>query len=165
MGLVVANSARVRRPSPSASAALNRFEVRTAHSSKLKRLLWSVSSARKAAARGARVVVHEKGGRAGGSMLLSSGVVWRHRELDDFLRECPGGTVELQRLVHERLDDDLAWLESLGARCRVTMTEEPVSGLGRLGRNPLGDALLRRRNTEALARLRAICERRTEPSE
>jgi succinate dehydrogenase/fumarate reductase flavoprotein subunit len=73
-------------------------------------------AAAEATDRGARVVVHEKGDRVGGSMLLSSGVIWRHRELDDFLAECPGGMVELQRLVHERLDDDLAWLERRGAR-------------------------------------------------
>ena len=40
-------------------------------------------------------------------MRLSSGVVWRHRELEDFRRECPGGDPVLQALVHERLDDDL----------------------------------------------------------
>ena len=73
-------------------------------------------AAAEAASRGARVVVHEKGDRPGGSMLLSSGVVWRHRRLEDFRRECAGGTPELQRLVHERLDDDLVWLEGLGAR-------------------------------------------------
>jgi succinate dehydrogenase/fumarate reductase flavoprotein subunit len=64
---------------------------------------------------GLRPRVIEKGTRAGGSMLLSSGVVWRHREWDDFRSECPAGHEELQRLVWERLDDALAWLESLGA--------------------------------------------------
>ena len=78
---------------------------------------WPASSPRRRRPRaGASVVVHEKGDRPGGSMLLSSGVVWRHRDLEDFRRECPGGDPELQRLVHERLDDDLAWLERLGAR-------------------------------------------------
>ena len=78
-----------------------------------------------AAARGARVVVHEKGDRPGGSMLLSSGVIWRHRELDDFLRECPGGDPVLQRLVHERLDGDLRWLEELGAQVVERSTGNP----------------------------------------
>src|SRR6266508_2289202 len=64
---------------------------------------------------GADVVVYEKGDRPGGSMLLSSGVVWRYREWERFRKECPGGEPQLQRLVWERLDDDLAWLESLGA--------------------------------------------------
>jgi succinate dehydrogenase/fumarate reductase flavoprotein subunit len=84
-----------------------------------------LAAAVEATARGARVVVHEKGPRAGGSMLLSSGVIWRHRQLSDFLRECPGGMPELQRLVHERLDDDLAWLESLGARAVERSTGNP----------------------------------------
>ncbi len=64
---------------------------------------------------GLQPVVLEKGDRPGGSMLLSSGVVWRHRSLEDFRAECPGGDPELQRLVHERLDDALDWLERLGA--------------------------------------------------
>ena len=60
-------------------------------------------------------VVVEKGTRAGGSMLLSSCVIWRHRDWNDFRAECPGGDEALQRLVWERLDDALAWLTSLGA--------------------------------------------------
>ena len=64
---------------------------------------------------GAAPVVLEKLDRPGGSMRLSSGVVWRHRELDRFRAECPGGDPVLQRLLFERLDEDLRWLESLGA--------------------------------------------------
>ena len=45
-------------------------------------------------------------------MLLSSGVVWRHRSLDDFRAECPSGDPALQALIVDRLDDGLAWLES-----------------------------------------------------
>ena len=48
-------------------------------------------------------------------MLLSSCVVWRYRSLEHFRAECPGGDPDLQRLVVERLDDAIAWLESLGA--------------------------------------------------
>ena len=82
-------------------------------------------AAAEAASRGARVVVHEKGDRPGGSMLLSSGVVWRYRSFEDFRRECPDGTPELQRLVHERLDADLAWLGRLGARVVARSTVNP----------------------------------------
>ena len=64
---------------------------------------------------GATPVVFEKLDRPGGSMRLSSGVVWRHRELERFRAECPGGDALLQRLLFERLDADLRWLESLGA--------------------------------------------------
>src|SRR5690348_1037559 len=64
---------------------------------------------------GRDVRVLEKGTRAGGSMLLSSCVPWRHREWEAFRAECPDGDERLQRLVWERLDDGLAWLESLGA--------------------------------------------------
>jgi succinate dehydrogenase/fumarate reductase flavoprotein subunit len=64
---------------------------------------------------GATPIVLEKLDRPGGSMRLSSGVVWRHRRLDRFRAECPGGDPLLQRLLFERLDHDLGWLESLGA--------------------------------------------------
>jgi len=71
-------------------------------------------AASEARARGADVLLLEKEPRPGGSMLLSSGVIWRHREWRDFRTESPGGDEPLQRLVHDRLDDGLAWLESLG---------------------------------------------------
>ena len=100
-------------------------------------------TAAEATDRGARVVVHEKGDRAGGSMLLSSGVIWRHRELDDFLRECPGGNVELQRLVHERLDGDLAWLEQRGARVVERSTGNPRTTGVRFDTRSLTEALAR----------------------
>jgi NADPH-dependent 2,4-dienoyl-CoA reductase/sulfur reductase-like enzyme len=64
---------------------------------------------------GAEVSLLEKGDRPGGSMLLSSCVVWRHRDFEDFRAECPDGDGELQLLVWERLDEALAWLRSLGA--------------------------------------------------
>ena len=63
---------------------------------------------------GLQPVVYEKGNRPGGSMLLSSCVVWRYRTLEDFAAECPGGDPDLQRLIVDRFDDALAWLESLG---------------------------------------------------
>jgi succinate dehydrogenase/fumarate reductase flavoprotein subunit len=64
---------------------------------------------------GAEPLVREKGDRPGGSMLLSSCVIWRYRSLEMFREECPGGDPELQRVVVERLDDAIEWLDSLGA--------------------------------------------------
>jgi succinate dehydrogenase/fumarate reductase flavoprotein subunit len=63
---------------------------------------------------GAVLAVFEKGDRPGGSMLLSSGVVWRHRTLDDFRAECPEGDPVLQARIVDELDDALDWLERLG---------------------------------------------------
>jgi succinate dehydrogenase/fumarate reductase flavoprotein subunit len=74
-----------------------------------------LSAAARARELGAASLVHEKGTRPGGSMLLSSCVIWRFREWDDFRAECPTGDEALQRVVWERLDDGIAWLESLGA--------------------------------------------------
>jgi fumarate reductase flavoprotein subunit len=80
-----------------------------------------------ARALGAQVVLLEKGDRPGGSMLLSSGVIWRHSDFDDFRAECPAGDPELQRALWERLDGDLDWLESLGAEVIERETGNPLT--------------------------------------
>ena len=60
-------------------------------------------------------------------MLLSGGFVWRYREWERFRAECPGGDPELQRLVWERLDAGLAWLEELGAPVVARETGNPLT--------------------------------------
>ena len=100
-------------------------------------------AAAEATARGADVVVLEKGTRPGGAMLLSSGVVWRHARFADFRAECPDGQPELQRLVFERLDEGLAWLEELGAPVTERGTgNERTTGV-RFDTPGLTDALVR----------------------
>ncbi len=84
-------------------------------------------AAAEARALGAAVHLCEKQSRVGGSMLLSSGVVWRHRDLERFHAECSRGDRALQQLVHERLDDDLRWLESLGAPVVDRSTGNPLT--------------------------------------
>ena len=98
-------------------------------------------AAAEAARRGAEVELREKGHRAGGSMLLSSGVVWRHREFERFRAECPGGDPVLQRTVFDRLDEDLAWLESLGARPLERDTGNPLTAGARFDTRELTEAL------------------------
>ncbi|HVV58059.1 MAG TPA: FAD-binding protein [Gaiellaceae bacterium] len=93
---------------------------------------------------GVGAVVHEKGTRAGGSMLLSSGVPWRHRDWDDFRRECPDGDERLQRLVWERLDDGLEWLRSLGAPVVAEETGNPLTVGKRFDPRGLTEALAAR---------------------
>ncbi len=92
---------------------------------------------------GAAPVVYEKGDRPGGSMLLSSCVIWRHREWDDFRAECPGGDEALQRLVWEQLDDAIAWLESLGAPVVEQETGNPRTKGKRFDPRGLTDTLVR----------------------
>src|SRR5437762_11169950 len=87
--------------------------------------------------------VLEKGTRAGGSMLLSSGVVWRHLEWEQFRAACPGGDERLQRLIWERLDDALAWLESVGAEPVWRDTENPLTTGRRYDPRALTDLLAR----------------------
>src|SRR3954468_16391612 len=101
-----------------------------------------LSAAAHARERGADVVVYEKGDRAGGSMLLSSGVIWRHRDFDLFRTECPAGDPQLQRLVRDRLDGDLAWLESLGASVTERQTGNPRTAGMRFDTRSLTDALV-----------------------
>jgi succinate dehydrogenase/fumarate reductase flavoprotein subunit len=99
---------------------------------------------------GASVELRERGDRPGGSMLLSSGVVWRYRDLARFRQECPGGDPELQRLVHERLDDALGWLEGLGAPVVARETGNPLTSGLRFDPPGLTRALVARAGEVAL---------------
>jgi fumarate reductase flavoprotein subunit len=91
---------------------------------------------------GAAPAVFEKLDRPGGSMRLSSGVIWRHRELERFLSECPDGDRELQRLLFERLDADMEWLESLGAPVVARETGNPLTTGVRFDPEGLTEALV-----------------------
>jgi FAD binding domain len=90
---------------------------------------------------GAAALVPEKADRPGGSMLLSSGVVWRFREFDEVRRQCPTGDPVLQRLVWERLDDALDWLERLGAPVLARETGNPLTTGRRFDPRGLTEAL------------------------
>jgi succinate dehydrogenase/fumarate reductase flavoprotein subunit len=88
-------------------------------------------------------VVYEKGTRAGGSMLLSSGVIWRHRRFEDFRAECQDGDPDLQRLIWERLDEAIAWLESKGAPVVWEETRNSLTTGKRVDPRGIVDALAR----------------------
>jgi len=51
-----------------------------------------------------------------------------------------------------------------GPDTRVTLVETPVAGPGKWFHNPVADAVLARRNTEALTRLGCLAERPTTPT-
>jgi len=91
---------------------------------------------------GAEVRLLEKGDRPGGSMLLSSGVIWRYRDFEEFRRQCPHGDLSLQQLIWERLDDALDWLERLGAT-GVAHTANPLTTGRRFDPRALTEALSR----------------------
>jgi fumarate reductase flavoprotein subunit len=92
---------------------------------------------------GASPTVFEKGTRPGGSMLLSSGVIWRYRSFEEFRAQCPDGDERLQRLVFERLDEGLEWLESLGAPVVARETENLLTTGVRFDTDGLTEALSR----------------------
>jgi succinate dehydrogenase/fumarate reductase flavoprotein subunit len=102
-----------------------------------------LTAAARARELGASPVVYEKGTRPGGSMLLSSCVIWRSRDWEDFRVECPTGDERLQRIVWERLDDGIAWLESLGAPVVQQETSNPRTVGKRFDPRGLTDALVR----------------------
>jgi len=91
---------------------------------------------------GATPRVFEKLNRPGGSMRLSSGVIWRHRDFSQFREECPDGDERLQRLLFERLDADIAWLGSLGAPVVQRDTANPVTTGTRFDPDGLAGALV-----------------------
>jgi hypothetical protein len=76
-------------------------------------------------------------------MRLSSGVIWRYSSFGAFRDECPDGDVELQRVVHEQLDQDLDWLESLSAVVTEPSTGNPLTVGRRFDTASLCDALAR----------------------
>jgi len=92
---------------------------------------------------GGSPVVYEKGTRPGGSMLLSSCVIWRYSDFDEFRRQCPTGDERLQRLVWERLDGALDWLEMLGALVTQPETENPLTTGRRFDPAALTEILVR----------------------
>jgi len=109
---------------------------------------------------GAEPVVLEKLQRAGGSMRLSSGVVWRHLDFERFREDCPGGDERLQRLVFERTDEGLRWLESLGAAVQVRSTGNPLTTGVRFSAGGLAAALF-----EAAGEVRFLTPLRERPAD
>lgn len=91
---------------------------------------------------GADVLVLEKGDRPGGSMQLSSGFVWRHKDFDRFRSECPDGDPAIQQLIFDRLDEGLRWLESLGAPVTTRETGNPFTCGARFDTSGLTRALV-----------------------
>ena len=92
---------------------------------------------------GADFELHEKGSRPGGSMLLSSCVVWRHATFEGFREDCPDGNETLQRLVWEHFDYAIAWLYRLGAKVEWTDTRNPRTTGLRFDPRSLTDVLVR----------------------
>ena len=84
-------------------------------------------------------------------MLLSSGVIWRYRDFEEFRRQCPGGDEALQRLVWERLDEALEWLERVGELVPYRRRTRSRPGGGST-RRALTAALVRRPGRRARAR-------------
>jgi fumarate reductase flavoprotein subunit len=76
-------------------------------------------------------------------MLLSSCVIWRFREWEDFRSECPTGDERLQRVVWEQLDDGIAWLESLDTPVVAHETGNPRTVGKRFDPRGLTDTLVR----------------------
>ncbi|MDX6478503.1 MAG: hypothetical protein QOG29_1090 [Gaiellaceae bacterium] len=107
-----------------------------------------LAAAARARELGLDVRLLEKGDRIGGSMLLSSCVIWRFRSLEDFREECPAGDPVLQEQVVEQLDDALDWLRSLGAPVVWEETGNPRTEGLRFDPSGLAQALIRAADVE-----------------
>jgi fumarate reductase flavoprotein subunit len=76
---------------------------------------------------GASPVVYEKGTRAGGSMLLSSGFIWRYRSVDIHMDQCPAADESLAGTIVGQFDDALDWLEAMGVELLTRETGNPLT--------------------------------------
>jgi succinate dehydrogenase/fumarate reductase flavoprotein subunit len=90
---------------------------------------------------GAEPVVYEKGTRVGGSMLLSSGFIWRYRSVETHLEQCPGADERLAATIVERFDEALVWLESQGVELLTRETGNPLTTGARFDPKQLVDVL------------------------
>lgn len=61
---------------------------------------------------GADVVLYERGSEPGGATRDSAGWIWRYRDLATARACAPHGDEQVQGAVVDRLDEDLAWLET-----------------------------------------------------
>jgi fumarate reductase flavoprotein subunit len=92
---------------------------------------------------GAQPIVYEKGTRPGGSMLLSSGFIWRYRSLELHLEQCPGADEGLARAIVEQFDEALDWLDTLGVEILTRETGNPLTVGARFSPPQLVDVLAR----------------------
>lgn len=89
--------------------------------------LAGLGAALRAVELGAQVNLLEKGGCLGGSFLYSSGYVWSYRDLETYRRQAPGGDPVLQKLILDRLEEGLLWLEDRGAPVLSRETNNPLT--------------------------------------
>jgi fumarate reductase flavoprotein subunit len=75
----------------------------------------------------AQVNLLEKGDWLGGSFNYSSGYAWSYRDMETYRRQAPGGNPVLQKLILDRLEDGLMWLEDRGAPVLSRETNNPLT--------------------------------------
>ena len=85
----------------------------------------------------------EKGTRAWSARCCSRAAWCGVALFEEFRAQCPGGDERLQRLVFDRLDEGLQWLESLGAPVLERETGNPLTTGVRFDTERLTEALFR----------------------
>ncbi len=89
--------------------------------------LAGLTAALRATELGAQITLLEKGESPGGSFVYSSGYIWSYVDLPTYRREAPGGDADLQRLILERLESGLTWLEHRGGALLARETGNPLT--------------------------------------
>ncbi len=89
--------------------------------------LAGLTAALRATELGAQVTLQEKGESPGGSFVYSSGYIWSYVDLPTYRREAPDGDASLQRLILERLEAGLTWLEEAGGVLLARETGNPLT--------------------------------------
>lgn len=93
---------------------------------------------------GCDVQLFERAEEPGGTSALSSGWIWRYRDLETFSWGAPHGDRGLQRVHWSELPDALVWLERSGVRRIATGTGNPRTEGIRIDGRQAADALARR---------------------
>jgi fumarate reductase flavoprotein subunit len=89
--------------------------------------LAGLTAALRATELGAQITLLEKGESLGGSFVYSSGYIWSYVDLPTYRREASGGDASLQRLILERLESGLTWLEHSGGALLARETGNPLT--------------------------------------
>jgi succinate dehydrogenase/fumarate reductase flavoprotein subunit len=105
---------------------------------------------------GGEPVIFERSDRPGGTTMLSSGWIWRYRDLATYQWGAPSGDSALQELVWDTLPDSIIWLERKGIRLLARGTANPITDGVRIDPRQTIDCLLEQLPPNSIVFERAV---------